>query len=321
MAKGKKTLRRQEKQAVKEAQKAIREANKMLIPVPKATRKSSGFISFDPAGTFRFERNRWIRIYRVNNEDGIQERIMEQMDKLQVGVRMSKELQTPDAAFFLTLCAEGESYDQVSELFEESERLIFSSGDYKLLSVDEVMRKVRQEPDFSYASVIRGKKEWFDNLLSENFMEASDHFQTEQKYGMVCMCMEYPHEIRQNPFAFLHAIGCPVSVSMEVQPISLEDEMDLKRTMEQRYSRRLADSSGDVRYVNVSLSIAFTCDSEDARAIIEKTIMTVLSRQGYLIMPVLGRQKKFYRSIRSLGLYEGAVMRNLSLELMKQMRL
>ena len=50
---GSRAISREEKRLKKEKEKRIREANRMLIPVPKSTVSSMHLVGFDPAGTFQ----------------------------------------------------------------------------------------------------------------------------------------------------------------------------------------------------------------------------------------------------------------------------
>ena len=65
-------------------------------------------------------------------------------------------------------------------------------------------------------------------------------------------------------------------------------------------------------YMNLSLMVLFSCDSDDARRIIEKTLSTMFQRVGISLNASFGAQDAAAFSMITLGLLDYCVMRNVS---------
>ena len=318
-SKGERAIMREEKRALTEKRKRIEEANKMLIPVPKATQQSLNLISFDPSGTFRFSENRWVKVFGVKeeNENMNKETLSNLVSKLKSRIRITMQIsgdiiKAGKTNCFVTLMLNGETYDEVRSKFSDDEKALSGQVSLYPLTVDEVfdlITKQSKEDDFSYASFVRGKKDWKKQL--PDMKEESNYLKLLSSYGESCFCLSYPKDVCSDVTEKLRELGCPVIVSVDVVGISQEDNIDFNRSLEKKYNQRFGKSE-EHKYMNVSYQLLFLSDSLDAKNIIEKTIFSIYSKEGYLLGPSVGMQEKVALSILSLGLVEHSNLRNVS---------
>ncbi len=314
---GSRAISREEKRLKKEKEKRIREANRMLIPVPKNTVASMGLLNFDPSGTFHFEGNSWKRVYKVHSANGIGAGSFAK--ELKAGVRITTLISNKgEEETYMTLTENGETYDEVRTDFSKDEEKVAKYIDISLCSIDETMKAVnRKKENFSYASMVRGKKDWKKECVAEIVKEESS-FRLEECFGETLFVMQYPGKLKGDVIEKLKKMGCEIKIAYDLDSISTADQIDFGRTLEQKFNRR---GKCDVEFLNSSLQIMFLCDSDDARAIVEKTIISILSAEGFVIAPSIGAQKKAAESLESLGLIHFNYMRNVTLDVLDQMRI
>ena len=328
-SKGERAIRRAEKHKDKEKIKRIEMANRMLIPVPKATRESLGLISFDPNGTLRFKGNRWVRVYEIceSNEVDKDVSLSQVAGKLHSKMKITKKvvkgvLAPRETDGFVTLMVSGETYDEVRSIYADDEEALKGQISLKCLTVDEIfsiITKQSGENDFSYASMVRGKKDWMK--LFPKVAEEHNYFLLNGAYGECCFSLKFPECLLADVTEKLKVLGCPIVVSLSLIPIDVEDNLDFTRSIEKRYNRRLTSGTTTTEYFNASLELLFICDSADAGKIIEQTIFSVFSKEGFILSPSIGMQKEAARGILSLGLVEHSNMRNVPAVVIDQMGL
>lgn len=327
-SKGERAIKREEKHALKEKRKSIEEANKMLIPVPKATQQSLSLISFDPSGTFRFTENRWIKVFGVDdeienmNKESLSNLVKKLKSRMRITMQISGEIIKSDKmSSFVTLSLSGETYDEVRSKFSEDEKALSGQISLLPLTVDEVfdlITKQSKEDDFSYASFVRGKKDWKKQL--PEMKEESDYLKLLSSYGESCFCLSYPKILDSDVTEKLKELGCPVIVSVDVVGISQEDNNDFNRSLEKKYNQRFGKQV-ESHYMNASYQLLFLSDSLDAKDIIEKTIFSIYSKEGFLLSPSVGMQGKAALSILSFGLLEHSNMRNVSTDVIDAIKI
>ena len=317
--KGEKAVKRAEKRAEMERKKAIQEANKMLIPTPKQTAESLGIMSFDPSGAFRLTGNRWMRVYEIRKmqtteSDLFAEMIRELKGRVRITARIGSKSQDKT---FLTVMEEGEIYGDVRKDIEKDQEALSKVFLLKPLTVDETMMEVMGDgrKPFSYASMVRGKKNWKSECFPV-FKPEAGSVKVNDSYGESMIIMQYPSNLSINPFRSLCDIGCLMYVSLDLRGISLKQSFT--QALEQRYNRRISVGKSD-EFANASVSIFFSCDSDDARAIIEKTLITMFSNCGFALAPTFGAQEKAAESVIGLGITDYSVMRNVDMDVVSDL--
>lgn len=317
--KGEKAIKREEKRLEMERKKAIEEANKMLIPTPKQTAEAIGILSFDPSGAFRLTGNRWVKVFEIRKtqtteSDLFAELIKELKGRVRITVRIGGKA---SEKHFLTLMEEGEIYGDVRKDMEMDQEALSKIFFLAPLSVDETMMSIMGEgrKPFSYASMVRGKKNWKSECIPE-IKEEAKTFTIDDSYGECLFAMQYPSNLSINPFCSLGDIGCLMYVSLDFRGISLKQSFT--QALEQRYNRRISAGKQD-DFANMSVSIFFRCDSDDARAIIEKTIITMFANVGIALAPAFGAQRVAAESVISLGITDYGVMRNVEMDVVSKL--
>lgn len=317
--KGEKAIKRAEKKAEMERKRIIREANKMLIPTPKQTINSLGILSFDPSGAFRLTGNRWIRVYEIMQTQSKESDLFVEVIKgLKGRVRITAIIggESQDKTF-LTLMMEGEIYGDVRKDMEVDQETLSKIFILKPLTVDETMMAVIGDgrKPFSYASMVRGKKNWKSECFPE-LKEEVGSIKVNDLYGESMSIMQYPFNLSINPFRSLSDIGCLMYVTLDLKKIIFKQS--ITQSLEQRYNRRIsAGKSGE--YLNASVLIFFCCDSDDARAIIERTLITRFENCGFALAPAYGSQEKVVESVISLGITDYSVMRNVDINVVSEL--
>ena len=305
----------EERQAEKLRRQQNRIANKMLIPAPKKTVQSLKLLNFDPAGTFHFVEDRWIRIYEVYGRlDKLSTTMTALQSEIMVSGRMLPEKEDTD--WFLTLTGYGETYDEVRKQFALDEEVLKESVGIRPLSLDEAVKIIfsRLQGDtkeFSYASFVRTKKNLYDELFPE-IAESYDSFQMEASYGTSLFVMNYPKTVKWNAFTDLQKLGCPIFLTFQMSNMKEEDRESYLRMLEKRYCRNFPPEDIE-NGISISCHMSFVCDSADAREIIRSTILSLLSKEGYIVAPLYGKQRMGLLSDISLGMVESREFRNISL--------
>ena len=270
-------MNKEERQAEKLRRQQNRIADKMLIPAPKKTVQSLKLLNFDPSGTFHFVEDRWIRIYEAYGRlDKLSTTMTALQSEIMVSGRMLPEKEDTD--WFLTLTGYGETYDEVRKQFALDEEILKESVGIRPLSVDEAVKIIfsRLQGDtkeFSYASFVRSKKNLYDELFPE-IAESYDSFQ--------------------------------------MSNMKEEDRESYLRMLEKRYCRNFPPEDIE-NGISISCHMSFVCDSADAREIIQSTILSLLSKEGYIVAPLYGKQRMGLLSDISLGMLESREFRNISL--------
>ena len=312
---GVKAIAKEEKRMEKERRRRIELANKMLIPVSKKTMETLGLISFDPNGVFRLTENRWMRVFVVEGEPKALASIAV---KLSGRIRIVWHFREDGgrATCHLVLVETGEIYEEVRQLMSKDEELLKEAVRMTPLSVDEVMNQIGekfgQSIRFSYASYVRGNKDWKKECFLE-ITEEADRFLVGRLYGEAFHALSYPSIIKDGFIHRLGNLGCQAFVSLDMNSLTTEEELDFNRAIEKRYNRRLSADAGN-EYLNVSLSIIILCDSDDARKIIEKTVISIANGYELMLAPSFHEQRKVAESVISFGLIDKKIMRNVAVD-------
>jgi len=317
MTKGEKIIKRNEKRLEMERKKAITEANKMLIPTPKQTQNSFGILSFDPSSTFRLSENRWVRVFEIigskeTDSDSFAELIEEMKGRARITARFGKSVKNKS---FITLMEQGEIYSEVRKDMEVDQEALSKIFTLKALTVDETMMEIigDQAKLFSYASMVRGKKDWKEECVPKVF-PSSDAFLVNDCYGECLFIKQYPSIY---PVGLIHSltdIGCLMYLSIDFRSVSTKES--LSKSLEEKYNRRLLTNKKGA-FLNASVFISFVCDSDDARQIIEKTLKRLFSREGFDLVTSYGAQKDAFESGVTLGILDYHNMRNVELDVAK----
>ncbi len=310
---------REIKRQEKEKKRQIELANKMLIPAPKRTAKSIGLLSFDPAGAFRFEGGRWVKVFEVT---GDLSRIAEAVTKMQSRVRIVYMVVPGgdgDAYVkkYASLIKIGDIYEDVRMAYEADEQIMQEMVGIRSLIVDEALSVITQnngvtkEP-FSYASFVRSKSDLSKKIFPD-VAAKRDGFSVNGQWGESFFVMEYPLKIKNEVFVHLKELGCPVYISFDLYNVSVLDQENYNRTLEKKYCRSFSKESYKP-FMNISCAISILCDSTDAREIIRDTITSLFNRASFVIAPCYGAQREAYLSVTSLGLIDYRNFKNVPLD-------
>ena len=191
---GVRAIAKEEKRLEKERKRQVELANKMLIPVSKKTTETLGIISFDPSGVFRLLENRWMRVFKVSGDIKALASIT---PKLSGRIRIVWHLGEDGGrdTCHLLLMENGEIYEEVRQLMSKDEDLIKEIVRITSLNVDEVMNHISgefgQNIRFSYASYVRGNKDWKKECFLE-INEEAEKFTVGRLYGEAFYALSYP---------------------------------------------------------------------------------------------------------------------------------
>ena len=319
MTKGERIIKREEKRLEMEHKKAIQEANKMLIPTPKQTQESFGILAFDPSSTFRLSANRWVRVFEIIGSKETESDFFAKMtSELKGRVRITAKLgRSTKSLGIITLMEQGEIYGEVKKDMEMDQQSLSAMFHLKPLTVDETMMVIMGEGEkpFSYASMVRGKKDWKEECVPK-VIPSLDCFCVKDMYGESLFVKHFPSIYPSNLFSSLNDIGCLMYLSIDFRGIRTKESQ--RQSLEQRYNRRLVLTEGSA-FVNASVTISFVCDSDDARKIIEKTLKRLFSREGFDLVICYGAQKEAYESQLTLGLLDYCNMRNVEMDAVHEM--
>lgn len=293
---GNRALLRKKKRLEREKKRRIEQANRMLIPANKKTKQSLGILSFDPKGVFRFKENRWMKVFELN-ENALREIVkMSPMLRGRVRITMHKRKAGEKPTCFLTLMETGEIYEEIRKQFKGDETFLKKEDLLRQLSINEIMNQIaanfQKKLRFSYASNVRGKKD----MKAECF----------QKEG------------RGNIVEKLDQLGCEYYLCMDLNALSVEEQLDFKHALEKKYNKRLPLDKGK-EFVNASLMILLLSDSLDAKKIVEEILKNLMRSEGILIAPAFDAQGAYLESVLSLGLCEKSLSRNTEVAVVKAM--
>ncbi len=315
---GERAIAKEMKRQAKERQRRIELANKMLIPVGKKTNLSLGIISLDPSGVVRMENNRWLKIYRL---EGNLWQLADVLENLTGRVRITwhKESESGRISCHMTLIENGEIYEEIRQSMAEDEAVIKEQVNICPLTIDEAMTDIanqfRKDVRFSYASYVRGNKDWKKEIYSEA-KEETTSFSVGSLYGECFSILNFPKHC-VDVISQLDALLCEMYVCVDLNALTEEEHADYKRAMEKKYNRRLPICTEE-RFINLSLSILIFTDSDDARKIIEETVRQLMYQNDILLTPCYHRQKAVMESILSLGITEEKNIRNVDKSVVKK---
>ena len=273
---GMKAIAKEEKRLEKERKRQVELANKMLIPVSKKTLETLGLISFDPKGVFRLKDNRWMSVYLVSGDfKALARKSLSLSGRIRIVWHLGEE--GGRATCHLILMENGEIYEEVRQLMSKDLDIIKEVVKITPLSVDEVMQsiieKFGQNIRFSYASYVRGNKDWKKECFLE-ITEEAEKFTVGSSFGEAFYALSYPSTLKDGFMESLSHLGCQAFLSLDMNSLTDEEQLDFNRAIEKRYNKRLKFSEED-NYLNVSLALVILCDSDDAREIIEKTVIAL----------------------------------------------
>lgn len=319
MTKGERAIVREERRMEKERKRRIELANKMLIPTGGKTRESLDIISFDPSGVFRFGDNRWLKVFEIS---GAGKGLVDAAESLFGRIRITFALsESGRETCHLSLLEEGEIYEEIRQKMTEDENKLQGVCQMHALNMDEVMNLVAanfyQDIRFSYASYVRGKKDWKKECFFECIEEAAG-FHVGRVYGESFTAIAFPEDMGDGILTHLRNLGCPMYICIDLNGLSTEEKLNFKRELEKKYNKRLSVNEFE-KYINLSLSITVLCDSKDAREIVEETLISVFLKYGILIAPSFHNQKKVTESALSLCLTDEVLMRNAGVNLAKKL--
>ena len=316
---GEKAIAKEMKRKEKERQKCIEMANKMLIPVGKKTTLSLGIISLDPSGVIRMENDRWIKIYRLEGELW---KIVDVLESLTGRVRITwhKESESGKVSCHVTLIENGEIYEKIRQRIAEDEAKIKEKVNICALTIDEAMSDIayqfRKDIRFSYASYVRGKKDWKKEIYFD-IKEHNTSFMADSLYGECFSVLNFPKQ-SADIIGQLETLLCEMYLCIDLNALTDEEHADYKRAMEKKYNRRLPINTEE-RFINLSLSILVFTDSDDARNIIEDTLRQLMYQNNILLTPCYHRQKDVVESILSFGITEEKIIRNVDKSIVKKL--
>lgn len=312
---GERAIRKEEKRLEKERKRRIEQANKMLIPVSKKTNLSLGLISFDPEGCFRLKNNRWMKVFEVKEDTLCQ--MAKLSPKIQGRMRITMHLGDGYGreTCHISLMENGEIYEEVRQKFKSDEEILRENLLLKALSIDEVMSQIAKnffmDIRFSYASYVRGNKDWKKECFAE-CRGLRDSFTTRRCYGESLITLFYPSECRAYLIEKLKELGCEIYLGMDLKSLAIQEQSDFNRAIEKRYNRRISVSRKE--YINASMLMVILCDSDDARKIVQQTIMSLAGSLGFMIAPAFAAQESIYHSVAGLGLVDAKIMRNVNVD-------
>ncbi|MGI6502152.1 MAG: hypothetical protein ACOX1S_14990 [Anaerostipes sp.] len=312
---GERAILKEEKREEREKKRRIEQANKMLIPVSKKTNLSLGIISFDPEGTFRLADKRWMKVFEA---DGDVSNLMANMKNLSGRIRITMHLGADCGreTCHISLMETGEIYEEVRQQMKRDEEVLRKELSLRAMSVDEVMNQISsnslKDIRFSYASYVRGNKDWKKECFAES-VEKEDSFVMNRNFGECFIALSYPSILKTDLISRLKELGCQMMVSLDLNALTSEEQSDFTRAIEKRYNVKIPENMEE-DYINVSLALGIICDSDDARKIVEQTVVSLYANAGVMLAPAYHTQTKVFESMLSLGLKDAKTMRNLRVD-------
>ncbi|MDD3139432.1 MAG: hypothetical protein PHX08_10735 [Lachnospiraceae bacterium] len=234
MSAGEKVIAKEMRRQEKERRKRIEQANKMLIPVSKKTAMTLGMISFDPSGVFYLEENRWMKIFEMEGEIS---KLIDVVKNMTGRIRITLHMGVDGgrASCHLSLMESGELYEEVRQKMIEDEEVMNKVITLHPLSVDMAMNQIAtnfyKDIRFSYASYVRGKKDWKKELFFD-VKEESGSFVAEGFYGESFSVLSFPMKDAKGLLDQLEKLICPMYVSLDLNSITVEEHSDYKRAIE-----------------------------------------------------------------------------------------
>lgn len=320
MSAGEKAIAKEMRREENERRKRIQIANKMMIPVSKKTAQSLNLISFDPSGVFFFEDNRWMKIFKMEGK------ISELVDVCQTlcgRIRITLHIgEIGDrVTCHLSLMETGELYEEVRQKMTADESEISKVVTIHPMSIDEAMSEIAanfyKDIRFSYASYVRGNKDWKKESFFE-MKEEADSFTAGRFYGESFNFLSFPSEAVCGIVEGLKNLSCPMYLTMDLNALSEMEQADFKRAMEKKYNVRLS-AVEENSFMNFSLAVVIMCDSKDATKIVEQTMASLFVKNNILIVPAYHKQKQVAESVLSFGLVDNKIMRNVSKDFIRSM--
>lgn len=317
---GERAILKEQRRLEKERQRQIALANKMLIPTGKKTLESLELESFDPSGVFHFLGGCWKKVYSFS---GNTRKLPVVCKNLHGRIRVTFGMSKGDSkdTCYLTLTESGEIYEEVRNKMMEDEAKINEVSTLHPMTVDETMSLIGanflQDIRFSYASEVRGKKDWKKECFG-SLEEEMSSFKMKGLYGESFYCLSFPKSKKEGLIKQLKELDCPMYIAVDMNALSVEDQSDFNRALERRYHTRIL-STEEESYLNTSMEMVILCDSDDAREIVEQTVLAIMTSYGVVSTVGYHFQRELAESILSLGLIDVTSMRNTNEEVVRML--
>ncbi len=246
-----------------------------------------GIISYDPEGILRLTNQRWLKVFEV---DGDVSNLMNIVETLSGRIRMTMHLRARcgGETCHISLMHTGDTYEEVREQMKLDEMKLRKVVSLTPLLADQVMHQMGED------------------------------LQGDEQYKSCFSILSYPISIREDVMAQIRRLGCACYMACDLQGLTREDKENFTRAMGKSYNQRVL-KLGDEQYCNVSFSFLMLCDSEDARQIVEQTMVSWFARQELLLVASYGKQQQVADSILSHGVFDEKTMRNVNIEVIRTM--
>ena len=292
-----------------------------LNAVSKKSTKSLGIEAIDAMGLVRLSGNRFMKVYEVTdgNVSQLVGRVCDLLGRIRITIHSSEY--GGRASCHITLMETGDAFLDVLAKFDKDEEVLGQILNIRQLETDEIMSQIAlnylKEVQFSYASGMYGKVD----LKKECFVKVKENstaFLLEEKYGECFVIKAFPDMVESDLSNTLKRIGCEFYLSADISALSMYEHIDFNRELEKRYNRRIS-ANVDKDYINLSVMLVTLCDSDDARKIVEETVIGLTSKENLMCVPAYYIQEKLLESILSFGLVDEKLMRNANMDMAKKL--
>ena len=325
--------KREQKRLAKAHNAEIAKLNSNLIPVTKNCPAAMDVQFVDPSsGVFKKGNDKWLKVYHLSGIDNIStERRKEMLDQLILDLTIRLRftcIYDPacntdnDQRNYLSFVASGSLYLDVKKELDENEAAVSSVlSQYGMrieaMDINAVMQSIQTnfglDANFEYASSIRGKHNWERQCFAP-LTDKESSFSFAEQFGTCYFGVQFPSQYLGDILSRFKEMGCPLGFAVDIQPLSAEVISDFNRAMETRYNRKL-ELSARRNLINCSFLASFLTDSEDARKIVETTLLSIFSNLGFVLAPCIGNEITVMNSILSMGVIDFHAMRNVSADI------
>lgn len=266
--------------------------------VSKEKKVNENNLVIEPDGAFCFAGNEFRKIYHLGEKDD-NFQPQELVENLNSKIRITKRFGKNKYEVFLTLSLEGE-YEEVREKFIKDERILEKIFEIQMLSPESLIQSFYgANKDFLHTMKKNKKGDWKSKYLP--VLDCKDnYFLFDGMYGECLFVMNFPETLSAGICKALRQLECEIQTSTEISSISDIELTDYNRAMEEKYHRRISNDR-EQKILNVSEQIVFFGDSDDARKIIENTILSIYTNRDYMISVGTGFQNEIAESVFSLG--------------------
>lgn len=324
------------KQYEKEEALRVKRLNKSMVTVSKKTQNSMGIVSVQPEhGVFYLSSMKYVKIYTLKFAANypaakfVTDLMGIVSNRFRVTNCWQKKSATNEPAqelYFFSLFVKALSYADAYDQFQRLEEKIMESASDEVLieacSLSHSLMYMQLSSNspmeiVDLKKLIKSKADWGEKIFP--CLQAHRECMSNSSNDLwiyTFLCKEYPEHVSGLKKDLL-TIGCDMRIVIDVQAITDEQRDLMIHAMEQKYN--IVWNMEKPMVANGMFMIAITTQKYENLQSLRLKLLAILKKHKLIVNKNEAQQYLLYRNICSMGIVDFHSMRNVSVELVKEL--